>query len=164
MAIEKTIAPFFPKEKYNEVYIQLERAFRQSKDHKPDLIKWSIEILRHIKKQNKKTAAITSRSRDEVVWLFTHYKDLNTLFDYHISRDDVSALKPSPEGIIKTLDHFWIWIKDAVFIWDSHHDYWAAKAIWMKFCWVCSWVLNAGDWEEIWASYLESTDELISSF
>ncbi len=106
-------------------------------------------------------SSITSRSRDEIVWLFKHYKDLDKLFDYSIYRDDVSKLKPDPEAIYKSLKYFWVWAGEAVFIWDSYHDHWATKASWMQFCWVCSWVLDASDWEGIWASYIESTKCLL---
>ena len=161
MDSKETISYFFPKERYSEVYEKLEKALEDSKDHKPDLVPWSIETLKHIKEKNIKTAAVTSRSRVEINGLFSHYKELNKLFDYNISRTEVENIKPNPEPLYKALDFFNIKPHEAVFIWDSKHDFWAAKAANMQFYWVCTWVLNPKDWEKLNTNYLNDVSELI---
>lgn len=151
---------FFPRKKIEYVKNELNKIFSLSKNHRPDLTRCAIDTLKTLKNKWKKLAVISSRSRGEMDWLFEHYRDFHDLFDVNISATEVSKIKPDPEPMIKALSFYWINSKDAVFIWDSIHDYWAAKNTDLDFIWVCSWILKESDWKKLKANFLQDIWEI----
>lgn len=73
-----------------------------------------------------KVAILTRNSREVARSLLQRIglKDV-----YIIGREDISRLKPDPEGLQRILDHFAIEPGNAVLVGDTHHDVEAAHAL-----------------------------------
>ena len=56
-----------------------------------------------------------------------HRNELLEFFDLVLTRDDVPAMKPSPEGILKALSRLSIPKKDSLYVGDSIYDVLAAR-------------------------------------
>lgn len=91
------------------------------------------EMIENLKKNNIKVAVVTSKSKDKVEYTFK-LLNIEDLFDYVVSVNDVNNPKPSPEGVFKVMDKFKIFNKDdIVYIGDSQIDYLTAKNALIKF-------------------------------
>ena len=152
---------YLPKSAYRDACVLLEQTIRNSKDHKPDLVPWAIDFLAKVKHEGKTLAAITSRSRPEIDWLFCHYPELKSKFQKSISRDDVDNMKPHPEPILNALEYYSVGKDDAIFIWDSMHDYHSANWAWVSFYWVCTWVMTSEEWKDIWVHHFCSIKDIL---
>ena len=115
--------------------------------------------LRHVKKNNKKIALVSTKSRAGVDFLL---KSLawETLVDYSVSGDCVANLKPHPEPLIKALEYFQVDSKNALFIGDSFHDLHSARAAGVDFFGVLSGVCEEVDWKREGVEYFESVKVL----
>jgi len=93
---------------------------------KPPLYEDAIPLLRALKTANKKLALITTTKREAIDIVLSHH-ELVLLFDLVITGDEVSAHKPSPEGILFALKSFGIEKTRAVMLGDSDKDLGAAQ-------------------------------------
>lgn len=122
--------------------VEAEKKFREfSKKHYYDSVTvfpYAAEFIANLRKQNKKTAIITSKLRKPTLFTLKLTK-LAPLFDLVIAGDDVKNLKPSPEGIYKALDFFEVKdLSKVLYIGDTNFDYLAARNAQIKFA-IVSW-------------------------
>ena len=95
-----------------------------------------IEMLTSFKKHGVKYGLITSKARKATNYVLD-LLGLSNLLDYSICGDEVSQVKPSPEGLFKAMEHFGVTNKDEViYIGDSMFDYLTAKNAGVKFGYV----------------------------
>ena len=96
------------------------------------------ELLIKLKKEGISTGLFTSRSRyttDYTIDLL----GIQGFFDYVLCGDEVKERKPSPDGLLKAMEHFNIINKeDVIYIGDSNYDYQAARNAGIKFA-VVGW-------------------------
>ncbi len=87
------------------------------------------EVFHVIKNQGDQIAIVTNGSRKETHnTLSRHWDHLDTLVDLVVTRDELNAVKPNPEGILLVLGKLVIPPERAVMVGDSWHDIRAAKA------------------------------------
>ena len=89
------------------------------------------ELLDRLRAKNVKLATLTNSGRAPSEWLLRQH-DLLRHFDFTLSRDEVTALKPSPEGVLKALDLMGLPKDEVVYVGDSIIDVRAAKAAGIK--------------------------------
>jgi phosphoglycolate phosphatase len=89
------------------------------------------ELLDRLRVKNVKLATLTNSGRAPSEWLLRQH-DLLRYFDFTLSRDEVTALKPSPEGVLKALDLMELPKDEVVYVGDSIIDVRAAKAAGIK--------------------------------
>ncbi|MGA2199458.1 MAG: HAD family hydrolase [Nitrososphaerales archaeon] len=85
------------------------------------------DVLIRLRAANVKLATLTNSGRAPSDWLLRRH-DLLQHFDFSLSRDDVTALKPRPEGIIKAMALMGLPREDVVYVGDSVIDVRAARA------------------------------------
>lgn len=85
-----------------------------------------LQLLNYLKEQNYLLAIVTGKSFRSLE-LSLNYLNLNHIFDYIVTADDVTKPKPDNEGIIKVLDKFNISEDEAIFVGDSDADVLAGK-------------------------------------
>ncbi len=83
-------------------------------------------MLRYLKKNGFNLGIVTGKSETSL-HISLKYLQMNNIFDYIITGDDVIKPKPDPEGINKVLSFFNIKNDDAIFIGDSDADILAGK-------------------------------------
>lgn len=71
--------------------------------------------------------AIYSRNSRKVIADFIKRNDVQV--DYIVGREDVSKLKPHPEGLKKILTHFSCTPKEALLVGDTWHDLFVAQEV-----------------------------------
>lgn len=85
------------------------------------------EVLERLRAANIKLATLTNSGRKPSDWLLRRH-DLLRHFDFTLTRDDVTALKPSPEGILQAIALMRLPREDVVYVGDSVIDVKAARA------------------------------------
>jgi pyrophosphatase PpaX len=84
------------------------------------------EFLEVLKKQRSKIALVSSSKRDDLEAAIAH-NDLEHMFDFVLSADDVTEHKPNPEVIHKALNELQGVASQAVIVGDSKSDLGAAQ-------------------------------------
>ena len=85
------------------------------------MIPGSIDALIDLKQKGYNTAIVTTKVRYRVEEILRKYKIVD-LIDIVTGLEDVSEPKPSPEGLIKTINHFGVDKGSVLFIGDSLID------------------------------------------
>jgi len=85
------------------------------------------EVLARLRDSNVRLATLTNSGRRPSDWLLTRY-DLLRYFDFTLTRDDVPALKPSPDGLRKAVELMGLPVDEVVYVGDSVIDVRAARA------------------------------------
>lgn len=82
-----------------------------------------IETLTKLKEEGIKLGIVTTKARPSSIHCLDILK-LNGLIDYLVTSDDVKEIKPNPEGIYQSMEHFSILNKKKVlYIGDNKSDY-----------------------------------------
>jgi phosphoglycolate phosphatase len=89
------------------------------------------ELLDRLRAKDVRLATLTNSGRAPSEWLLRQH-DLLRRFDFTLSRDDVTKLKPSPDGVLKALDLMGLPKDEVVYVGDSVIDVKAAKAAGIK--------------------------------
>lgn len=90
-----------------------------------------IELLRFLRGLNLNLAIVTNNSRASLEMGLKHL-GIEDLFHMTLSRDEVSATKPEPDGLNEVLNKFEVHPHEAIFIGDTDNDILAAKAAGIK--------------------------------
>jgi len=85
------------------------------------------ELLDHLKLLGYRMAIVSNNSRETIEHGLRHLR-LEEMFEMIITRDDVIAVKPSPEGLNRIKDYFGIDSDQCMYIGDTESDMIAAKA------------------------------------
>jgi len=86
------------------------------------------DVLRRLRDSHLGLAIVTNSGRASAHQLLNRYM-LSGLFDCILTRDDVTVMKPNPEGIVKAMDLLGLTNKaDAIYVGDSAVDIRAARA------------------------------------
>lgn len=86
----------------------------------------AVEILVRLRAAEVKLATLTNSGRAPSDWLLRRH-DLLRHFDFTLSRDDVAALKPSPDGLIKAVALMGLPKEEVIYVGDSVIDVRAAR-------------------------------------
>lgn len=126
----------FPN-KYQEAYRRVE-VLEEVALKKAELIPWAEKIPNLMSKYNLQTAIFTNNSRKGVNHYLSKFSFLKSFLI--ITRDDVKAMKPNPEGLFKIIKRFNgiksnIGLKSTIFVGDSFIDSKAAHAANIRFIW-----------------------------
>ncbi len=89
------------------------------------------DVLKRLKAANVKLATLTNSGRVPSDWLLRKH-DLHGLFDFTLTRDDVPALKPRPDGIVKAMAMMGLPREEVIYVGDSIIDVRAARAAGIK--------------------------------
>ncbi|MGD0637086.1 MAG: HAD family hydrolase [Nitrososphaerales archaeon] len=89
------------------------------------------EVLDRLRAGNVKLATLTNSGRVPSDWLLKKH-DLYRRFDFTLTRDDVPALKPSPDGLLMALKVMGLPKEEVVYVGDSVIDVKAAKGAGIK--------------------------------
>ncbi|MDW7660621.1 MAG: HAD-IA family hydrolase [Bacillota bacterium] len=100
-----------------------------------------IELLRFLRGLNLNLAIVTNNSRASLEMGLKHL-GIEDLFHMTLSRDEVSATKPEPDGLIEVLNKFEVHPHEAIFIGDTDNDILAAKAAGVKSAMVAWTILD----------------------
>lgn len=90
-----------------------------------------IGLLKFLKNLNLNLAIVTNNSRASLEMGLKHL-GIEDLFHFTLSRDEVRATKPDPDGLYEVLKKFDIQPHEAIFIGDTDNDILAAKAAGIK--------------------------------
>lgn len=101
---------------------------QRSQVHTISLHRGMDALLRKIKQAAIPMGVITGRHHADLKIMFDHFA-LHPLFEVVVSDDQVSKPKPSPEGLLKALNHGGWNASRAVYIGDSATDILAAHAL-----------------------------------
>ena len=91
----------------------------------------TVGVLDRLRAENVKLATLTNSGRAPSQWLLRRH-DLLRQFDFTLSRDDVPALKPSPDGILKAISLMGLPRHEVVYVGDSVIDVRAARGAGIK--------------------------------
>jgi len=108
----------------------------------------TIPTLTRLKRCGCNTAIVTTKKKyriDEV--LVKH--NITNLVDYIVGYDDVENVKPSPEGLLKTMEHFNSDTKSTIFIGDNLIDAQAANNADVDFIAVITGTTSAQDFLDL---------------
>ncbi|MDA4112970.1 MAG: HAD family hydrolase [Thaumarchaeota archaeon] len=89
------------------------------------------ELLDRLRAKDVRLATLTNSGRAPSEWLLKQH-DLLRRFDFTLSRDDVSKLKPSPDGVLEAVEMMGLPKEEVVYVGDSVIDVKAAKAAGVK--------------------------------
>lgn len=89
------------------------------------------EVLAELRARSMKLAVLTNSGRKASSRILER-SSLSGLFDFVLTRDDVDAMKPSPEGVTKAVSMFALPKDRVVYVGDSPYDIMAAKAAGLK--------------------------------
>lgn len=73
------------------------------------------------------TAIVTTASKKNTYQILKHFKK-ESLFDYIVTKEDITKVKPDPEGFIKAINHFGISLENTIIFEDSNIGIEAARA------------------------------------
>lgn len=136
--MEQTLRQEFPDLKLEDIMAEY---LKVSTDYYPTTIKLYPrveELLIKLKKEGISTGLFTSRGRYTTEFAFD-LLGIQGYFDHVICGDEVKERKPSPEGLLKAMEHFNIINKeDVLYIGDSNFDYLAARNAGIKFA-IVNW-------------------------
>ncbi len=86
-----------------------------------------VEALQRLRESHLGLAIVTNSGRASSQQLLDRYT-LSGLFDCILTRDDVTVMKPDPEGILKAMGVMGLTRVDAIYVGDSAVDIRAARA------------------------------------
>ena len=136
--MEQTLRQEFPDLKLEDIMAEY---LKVSMDYYPTTIKLYPgveELLIKLKNEGISTGLFTSRGRYTTEFAFD-LLGIQGYFDHVICGDEVKERKPSPEGLLKAMEHFNIINKeDVLYIGDSNFDYLAARNAGIKFA-IVNW-------------------------
>jgi phosphoglycolate phosphatase len=89
------------------------------------------EVLASLKRRSVKLAVLTNSGRRAATRILER-SSLSRYFDFVLTRDDVEAMKPRPEGVIQAVSLFSLPKERVVYVGDSMYDIMAAKAAGLK--------------------------------
>lgn len=89
------------------------------------------EVLAKLKADGVKLATLTNSGRTPSDWLLKKH-DLHRLFDFTLTRDDVPALKPRPDGIVMAMGMMGLPKREVFYVGDSVIDVQAARGAGVK--------------------------------
>jgi len=81
----------------------------------------TVSVLSKLKQSGCKTGIVTTKVRYRVEEILAKF-DIVSLIDYVVGLEDVTAPKPSPEGLLKAASHFGVDKASVLFIGDSLID------------------------------------------
>lgn len=84
-------------------------------------------LLRKLKESRIRTALVTNSGKRAVSIALENF-GFSGLIGFVVTRDDVTLMKPRPEGILKAMDYLEVQVGDSIFVGDSVEDMRAAKA------------------------------------
>ena len=106
----------------------------------------TLDVLSQLKKRNCNIAIVTSKNHFRIDEVIEKYK-LHELIDYVLGIEDVSIPKPSPEGLLKTIEHFRVSKQSALFTGDTIIDANTAANASMDFAAVTTGSTSAQEFE-----------------
>lgn len=116
----------FNGNKYNKIYDEYYKFYRENHPQMADLYPGIVEILKTLKEKNILTSVFTGKGR-KTTEITLDILGIKNYFDLIVTGDDVKNHKPSPEGILKFIDTFKLNKNEVLMIGDSVHDIIAAK-------------------------------------
>src|SRR5208282_5438018 len=84
-------------------------------------IEGTAEVLDRLRSSDVKLATLTNSGRVPSDWLLKRH-DLHRHFDFTLTRDDVAALKPSPDGLLKAVRLMGLPKTEVIYVGDSVID------------------------------------------
>jgi len=106
----------------------------------------TIDVLSQLKKRKCSTAVVTNKTRRRINESVEKF-DIPGLIDYIVGFEDVENPKPSPEGLIKTIEYFGAPKHSALFVGDTVIDAKAAAGASIDFAAVLTGTTPAQDFE-----------------
>lgn len=106
----------------------------------PQLVRENLEIqefLTYLRRKNKKLAIFTGKGQ-KTFDFSTSALQMENLFDYVVTGDDVQRPKPDPEGLLKVLAKFKASPAEAIYFGDSNGDILTARNVGMD-CAIVKW-------------------------
>lgn len=85
------------------------------------------EVLAQLKFSSMKLATLTNSGRAPSDWILNTHR-LSPYFDFTLSRDEVDAMKPRPDGMLKAISMMGLPKEELLYVGDSVIDVLAAKA------------------------------------
>lgn len=85
------------------------------------------ELLEHLKLIGYRLALVSNNSRAAIEHGLRHL-GLRDTFEMIVTRNDVAEVKPSPEGLLKVMNHYSLTSDQCIYIGDTAGDMLAAKA------------------------------------
>jgi HAD superfamily hydrolase (TIGR01549 family) len=89
------------------------------------------EVLRRLKSRGFRLGLLTNSGRAAASLTLTRW-GLQGFFELVLTRDDIEAMKPRPEGLLKAARMLGVQPRHACYVGDSVYDVMAAKAAGMK--------------------------------
>lgn len=88
-------------------------------------------VLRRLKGSSVRMATLTNSGKAPSDWLLKKH-GLSGYFDFNLSRDDVAAMKPRPDGMVKAISMMGFPRDELLYVGDSVIDVLAAKGAGLK--------------------------------
>lgn len=82
-------------------------------------------VMKRLQIANCKLGIVSTKNRSRIIETMST-RNVQMALDVIIGGEDVSAHKPSPEGLYKAVDLLNVTMKDIIFVGDSYYDYQAA--------------------------------------
>ena len=108
----------------------------------------TIPVLTQLKARGCKTAIVTTKYRYRIDEVLSKYGIVD-LIDYVVGFEDVKTAKPSPEGLLKAIEHFNIDKNKVLYIGDSLIDAHAAANSGVDFVAVTTGTTAASEFEPL---------------
>jgi len=106
----------------------------------------TIEVLSNLKELGLNTAIVSTKFRYRINKTLEKY-DMADLVDYIVGSEDVIDHKPSPEGLLKVIEHFNVPKESALYIGDHVIDANAAKRAQIDFAAMLTGTTKAEEFE-----------------
>lgn len=116
----------FNGDKYENVYQDYYNFYRENHPRMADLYPGIVDILSTLKSKKIITAIFTGKGR-KTTQITLEILGIKSYFDMIITGDDVTAHKPSPEGILRFLDKFKLSKNEVLMVGDSISDIISAR-------------------------------------
>lgn len=116
----------FNGDKFNEVYFDYYKFYRENHPKMADLYPGIVDILTELKNKNIITSIFTGKGR-KTTEITLEILAIKQFFDMIVTGDDVINHKPSPEGIIKFINSFNLNKDEVLMVGDSIADIIAAQ-------------------------------------
>ena len=93
----------------------------------------TLPLLRTLKGRQKRVGIISTKTRNRILEKFER-EGAADLLDIVIGCDEVTACKPSPEGLLHAIEHFGVRAHDTLYTGDNLVDAKAAESARIPFC------------------------------
>jgi len=105
-----------------------EQVIQAARQRLPQALLYDIaaDMLGELQGRGKKVGLITSSGAGSLTLVMDRY-NIRHLFDAIVTGDDVTHIKPDPEGILLALDKLQVRPPQAVMLGDTHNDILAAR-------------------------------------